>query len=106
MLNGLINMLKSPGIPDFYTIDVSFVVGDKRTYDVVRHNYLPNNLLELVLCDDTYTVVVLQNVLEIKFSKSFTNLLEAKQKSEQKQNEVAQSKNISVHGSESSSRLG
>ncbi len=89
-MNNVVNMLKeNKDIPDFYTIDIEFITGGDKKYEVVGHKYpIANNVLlgfiEMILSNETVAQVPIGSIKELTFGKDFVKFITAHKAKEDK----------------------
>lgn len=65
----------SDKLPDKYGITVYFVDGTSESFDVASHKFLQNRTLELVLFEDLFEIVILDNVKRVSFDRAFSKIV-------------------------------
>ena len=83
MNNAVYIQKENDKLPDFYTVDITFINNKTERYEVVSHLYVKEfNFFEITTHDDLHKVFILSNIFKIEFDKSFTNIVQLKKEGE------------------------
>lgn len=85
-------------LPDFYHVNIEFINGKSKSFDIAQHNYLDRfgavGILEILTKDNIWHNFAVSNIIEVTFDKEFSkvvdikNEMEAKRKEEEKTTKV------------------